>query len=213
MSDLSVPSAMKIASIWVVWSFLSLGILGWGLWVVLRVIGVQEGVTAWVQAIGSIGAILAAIVISQRGIRQVRQDRLADGFEYMQKAHFVAVNASVVVEAAAQYILQGKPASAMLRYHQSLLDFALEDLRGIDYAKLDSYGVATNFLSLKRSVNLTRITIEARLSDRGIFDSGQVERWGPNAVREIKALQDEISRHLVRNPSLLDGVDPTLYRS
>ena len=212
MDDLSDPSAIKIASIWVVWSFLALGILGWGLWVVLLVVGTQEAVSAWVQAIGSIGAILAAVLISQRGIRQLRQDRLADGFEYMQKAHFVAVNASVVVEAAAQYILQGMPAPVMLRYHQSLLDFSLEDLRGIDYAKLDSYGVATKFLNLKRSVNLTRVTIEARLEDRGIFDQGQVEQWGPNADREVKALQDEISRHLVRNPSLLDGVEPSLYR-
>lgn len=58
MDDLSDPSAIKIASIWVVWSFLALGILGWGLWVVLLVVGTQEAVSAWVQAIGSIGAIL-----------------------------------------------------------------------------------------------------------------------------------------------------------
>lgn len=60
MKRFEIPESMKVASIWVVWGFLAIGTLGSALFVVLDYFGVKEQAAAWVQAVGSIGAIVAA---------------------------------------------------------------------------------------------------------------------------------------------------------
>lgn len=60
MSKFSVPAKMKVASVWIVWAFLSIGALGWALLVVLEAFDAKKDVAAWVQAIGSILAIIGA---------------------------------------------------------------------------------------------------------------------------------------------------------
>ncbi|WP_312491925.1 hypothetical protein [Pseudomonas cremoris] len=56
-----IHEAMKLASVWVIWIFLSIGTVGWALFVLLDTFGVLKDGAAWVQAIGSIMAILIAI--------------------------------------------------------------------------------------------------------------------------------------------------------
>ncbi|MGF0336749.1 hypothetical protein [Ectopseudomonas toyotomiensis] len=73
MKRFEMPESMKLASIWVVWGFLAIGALGWALFVVLDFFGVKEQAAAWVQAVGSITAIGAAIWISERGHRRDRE--------------------------------------------------------------------------------------------------------------------------------------------
>ncbi|WP_400518330.1 hypothetical protein [Pseudomonas aeruginosa] len=70
-----MPENMKLASIWVVWGFLSLAALGWGLQVVITATGIREGMAAWVQAIGSVGAIVAAIFVSIRQSRDQASEK------------------------------------------------------------------------------------------------------------------------------------------
>lgn len=52
---------MKLASVWVIWAFFSVGAIGWALFVLLDTFGVLKDGAAWVQAVGSIMAILIAI--------------------------------------------------------------------------------------------------------------------------------------------------------
>lgn len=60
MKVFSMPPTMKIAGIWVTWAFLAIGALGWALFVVLDAFGAKENASDWVQAIGSILAIIGA---------------------------------------------------------------------------------------------------------------------------------------------------------
>lgn len=72
MKRISIPPAMQLASIWVIWAFISLGFLGWGLHVILASVGRLDDMAAWVQAVGSIGAIIVAIwVASNQGRQQI----------------------------------------------------------------------------------------------------------------------------------------------
>lgn len=75
MRSFKMPENMKLASIWVVWGFLSLAALGWGLQVVITATGIREGMAAWVQAIGSVGAIVAAIFVSIRQSRDQASEK------------------------------------------------------------------------------------------------------------------------------------------
>ncbi|PMZ97612.1 MULTISPECIES: hypothetical protein [unclassified Pseudomonas] len=206
MKGLLIPERMKRASVWVVWGFVSIGVLGWGLWVVLKAVGSTEGMTAWVQALGSIGAILAAVAIAQRGVSQQKEDKLFEGYDYMQKAYGVAVYASEVIVGASDYILEGAPTIPMLKYHSNLLEIALEDLKEIEYVRLDDSKVADAFLSLKRNVNLTRSAIQMRFEANEGFDARQVAAWGPYATSEVKKMSDAMIRYLGRHPNLLDEV-------
>lgn len=89
MKKFSMPPEMKVASVWVVWAFLVIGALGWALFVVLDAFGVKEKAADWAQAIGSIGAILAAGAVPawQRRLEARRketdqmQQKIADCFQ------------------------------------------------------------------------------------------------------------------------------------
>lgn len=72
MKRISIPPGMQLATIWVVWSFLSLGVLGLGLHVILASVGRLDDMAAWIQAVGSVGAIIAAVwVSSAQGQQQI----------------------------------------------------------------------------------------------------------------------------------------------
>ncbi|HEK1768883.1 TPA: hypothetical protein SMR47_002829 [Pseudomonas putida] len=198
--------SMKVATAWVLWGFLSLGVLGWGLWVVLDLAGSLKDAPAWVQAIGSIGAILAAVLIAQRTTIKQRQEKLIEGYEYMQKAFEIATYGNEVIAAAGRYILEGAPTELMLKYHISLLELALEDLKGVDHSRLVEPPVAAAFLSLRRNVNLTRSAIQLRLETTEGFDAKQVAAWGPHSLDEIKKMTGGMIRYLDMHPWLTDEV-------
>lgn len=183
-----------------------MGFLGWTLWVIVEAVGSPESMSAWVQAIGSIGAILAAVAIARRGVLQQKEDKLFEGYGYMEKAFGVAAYASEVIVGASEYILQGEPSLPMLKYHSNLLEISVEDLTEIEYTRIDDLDVANAFLSLKRSVNLTRSAILLRLETNGRFDKNQVSGWGLNADREAKTMSAAMIRYLGRHPWLLDEV-------
>lgn len=60
MQKLRAMDSIKLASIWVVWGWFAIGTLGWSFFVVLEYFGIQESAVLWVQAIGSVMAIVAA---------------------------------------------------------------------------------------------------------------------------------------------------------
>lgn len=68
-----MPESMRLASVWVAWAFLSIGILGWALFTVLDYFDSKGDAAAWVQAVGSIVAIFVAIAIADHQ-RRVEAD-------------------------------------------------------------------------------------------------------------------------------------------
>ena len=173
----------------------------------LYAVGSLNDMPAWVQAIGSIAAILAAVAIAQRDIWHQRQLKLRESYDYMERAQGVASYASSVIVSTGEYILNGAPTKAMLRFHIDLLEVALEDLRVIDFSLLDDHYVAAAFVVLRRSVSLTRVTVAARLEDGRDFDRVGVAGWGPNAEKELANLVTAMEVHLSRNPSLYKVLD------
>jgi CheY-like chemotaxis protein len=64
---------MKLASAWVVWTFLAIGALGWALFVVLESFDAKKDAAAWIQAVGSVAAIVAAVIISSADRRSNKE--------------------------------------------------------------------------------------------------------------------------------------------
>lgn len=75
MKNIEIPGWMKFLSVWALWAFVAVGAVGWALFVLLKAFGVLEHAAAWVQALGSIGAIIAAgyFPIAHEKVREKRQ--------------------------------------------------------------------------------------------------------------------------------------------
>ncbi|SDF23478.1 hypothetical protein [Phytopseudomonas seleniipraecipitans] len=66
MSWFPVSHSMKVASVWGIWAFIAIGSLGWALFVVLAHFDALDNAHGWVQAVGSILALIVAIVVPYR---------------------------------------------------------------------------------------------------------------------------------------------------
>lgn len=165
-----------------------------------------DGAAAWVQAVGSVGAIIAAIWISRMESERSRDDRLMDSYLYIEKAFSVAAYAVEAVKSAADYILLGQPSQDMLEYHMSLLDITASDLEEIEFTRLDNQMAAGAFLAIKRAVHLTRSTIHMRLRTLSAFDGMQVHGWKVNVENESEKMQQGIRSFLLQHPQVLDRI-------
>lgn len=205
MKRLHVPEGMKLASVWVVWGFLSLGALGWALKVVVYATNSGEGMAAWVQAVGSIGAIVGAIWISRLEKVTRKEEGLVESYVYMEKAFNVAAYAAEAVGGAGDYVLEGSPNVGMLNFHIALLDLAVSDMGEIRYTMFESTGAANAFLAIKRAVALTKATIEARIQIGDGFNLEQVAMWRQNADAHLTMMSERITAYVQRHPSLMDS--------
>jgi hypothetical protein len=77
MKGLKIPPFMNTATVWVVWLFLAIGTLGWALFVLLDAFDAKKDAAAWVQAVGSVLAIIVAIAVAssqnQRAYKSAKQ--------------------------------------------------------------------------------------------------------------------------------------------
>ncbi|MER0040573.1 hypothetical protein [Pseudomonas sp. MGal98] len=85
MSKWKMPERMVTASIWAVWVFLALGALGLGMQVVVAAVGMDDA-PAWVQALGSVGAILVAIWVSNAQARRDAKSQDKRDWKYLSRA-------------------------------------------------------------------------------------------------------------------------------
>ncbi len=197
-----MSDGMRVGTAWVIWGFLALGALGGGALVVLDYAGILRDAPAWAQAFGGIGAILVAVFLAQRERVHQRREKARENYEYMQKAFGVAVNADAAIDSAAQHILKGATAEVMLKYHVTVLEMALEDLRGIDQTRLDDLTIADAFVLLKRYAYLSRTGILLQAETGGRFNLDEVSAWGANSSEQIHRMTDAMIHYLSRHPRL-----------
>lgn len=94
MKSFSIPPEMRIASIWVVWVFIAVGVLGWALFVLLDAFDAKKDAAAWVQAVGSIAAIIGAFMVAQRTHQLERQLKAEEALQEEVDALYFAEHAA-----------------------------------------------------------------------------------------------------------------------
>lgn len=159
---------------------------------------------AWVQAVGSVLAIAAAVLISQREAVSRRDERVDGEFLYLNKAHAIAVYGVNIVTLAAEYIEEGEPTVQMLNYHATLLSVALGDLEAVDAMRLESEPAVHAYLSIKRGVVLTRSTIQNAIADNGSFNSDQVADWKKHMADQLAEMRAAILAFVQSDTRLWD---------
>lgn len=160
---------------------------------------------SWVQAVGSVLAICAAVLISKREVISRQDERVDEAFLYMNKAHAIAAYGAGIVRLAAEYIEEGRPTVRMLDYHATLLTVALGDLEAVDAMKLESEQAVHAYLAIKRGVILTRATIQNAVSDEeGSFNLDQVAEWKTHMAEQMEVMQDGILTFVKNDTRLWD---------
>jgi hypothetical protein len=201
-----MPEGMKTASIWAVWGFLSLGAFGWGLQMVIVGIGSNENLSDWVQAIGSVGAICAAVVIFRfEGRRQFRKE-IEEQYIYMDKVLKVAVYAVPAVQNAATSIL-GRQKREHVQYHYNMLGLVLKELELVDYTRIESIRAADGWLNIKRCVALALLAIETALkaTPDGIPEvNARVDLWDSQTSAELEQISKGIIEFAEQYMDILD---------
>ncbi|NMZ26026.1 hypothetical protein HBO40_00225 [Pseudomonas protegens] len=106
MKKFSMPPEMKVASVWVVWAFLAIGALGWALFVLLNVFDAKKDAAAWVQAVGSIAAIIGAFMVAQRTHQLERQLRAEEALQAEVDALYFAEHAAYEAYSAVHHVTE-----------------------------------------------------------------------------------------------------------
>lgn len=88
MKSFQMSRTMKLASVWVVWGFYVIGVLGWALFTVLNAFGMEEHAASWVQAVGSLVGIAIAIWVPARQWQMVLKEKREDA---MREDHQLAL--------------------------------------------------------------------------------------------------------------------------
>lgn len=157
---------------------------------------------AWVQAIGSVAAILVAVWVSRRDSQVRRDEQFRADHRYMTKAHAFATYAAINVCGSADYILSGKREKSSLDYWMTLLDVALDDIAQVDVTRFENEKAVHAFLAIKRAASLSKWTISSVLKGEIPFNDLQVRKWKENAEQQIDAFQQGILEFVDAYPRL-----------
>lgn len=143
-----MPESMKLMSIWVVWGFLALGAVGWGLQVVVRATGSSEGLAAWVQAVGSVVAILASVWISRAAERRAEARERAREAKVMLLLEVMAARAldSIQLLLISLEVLQE---AKTWKHAMGVVERETEALAGFDVMDAPTTEIAQALLDLK----------------------------------------------------------------
>jgi hypothetical protein len=128
-----IPEELKVASIWTLWTFFSVGVIGWALFVLLEAFGVLKDGAAWVQAVGSIAAIWGAFSISNRQVRKEEELRNLENRNKARARLGVVKNVATYAEALNSFVENEPSPSSFSEVWSSTMSFttgaAIESLR------------------------------------------------------------------------------------
>jgi len=174
--------------------------------IVMLAVNAGEVGAAWVQAVGSVVAILVAVWVSHREVKLQADGRLLDSYNYMHKTLSVAGYGAQAVENAADYLLSASFTAHVLQFHEHLLETAVQDLEEIQYTSIDSIKVAATFLSIKRAAAHTKASVTLVRQAGVNFTVPQLNGWKTTVNNDLKDLERGLNEYLVANPRLVDLV-------
>lgn len=173
MKRFQMPESMKLASVWAIWWLL---VGGSALWLLAGTVAywVKHGwlppdTSGWVQAFGSIGAVLVAILVTSREGRQRERERKRREFNYLIRVLPLATAATGHIEAACAAIKSGRRDNMTLRDYSHLLGIIRVELEGFSYTLFANDEVADGWLEIKSAVTILATRMHQVLGDPEVF--------------------------------------------
>ncbi|WP_434573065.1 hypothetical protein [Pseudomonas sp. Z3-8] len=152
MKGLNVPPLMIVATVWVVWLFLAIGALGWALFVLLDAFDAKKDAAAWVQAVGSVLAIIVAIAVASSQNQRAYQAGKQAERELLDKLFAVANFVANVSGDASRYLSDNAGDRRMV----SRLEVSMRDcdylMREVQFNEVPRAEAAIGWLELRAAV-------------------------------------------------------------
>lgn len=149
---------------------------------------------AWVQAVGSVGAVLAAIWVSDRQHRLERIDRLRREYHYMFKAFNVSVFTQQAVKAVVGCVSADPANLSVLRVYVGRLQEAYAEMALFAYPSIADQAFADNWISYKRTVSLLIEEMELHLAGTPTSAKG-VSAVAESGHQQVSRMMAELERY------------------
>ena len=152
MKKWKFPLLMNTATVWVVWLFLAIGALGWALFVLLDAFDAKKDAAAWVQAVGSVLAIIVAIAVASSQNQRAYQAAKQVERELLDKLFVVANFVADVSGNASSYLSDNASDRRMVsRFEISLRDCDYL-MREVQFNEVPRAEAAIGWLELRAAV-------------------------------------------------------------
>ncbi|MDF2395811.1 hypothetical protein GWQ44_09710 [Pseudomonas sp. 3MA1] len=170
MENFSMPSGMRLASIWVVWGVIAIGALGWALFAVLDAFGLKQEAAAWLQAFGGIAAVCAAFYIGNKQTKDAIAVRDAKQHVVVQLVLCVTSRAAAVSSLLFQSFTEMQSENIALKTEiMTSVEEQLMALKGINPVDFPSQEMVEPFLvirgALEQSIVFARLLAEGDAKD------------------------------------------------
>lgn len=152
MRGVKFPPTLGMATVWVVWLFMAIGVLGWALFVLLDAFDAKKDAAAWVQAVGSVLAIIVAIAVAneqnQRAFRAAKQAER----ELLQKLNVVANTVADASNNASKYLRNNSGDRLKLSQFEVSVRGCDNLMREVQFKEVPGAEAAIEWLALRAAV-------------------------------------------------------------
>lgn len=180
MSKWKMPERMVTASIWAVWVFLALGALGLGMQVVVAAVGMDDA-PAWVQAVGSVGAILVAIWVSNAQARRDENSQDKRDWKYLSRACETGAAAVMGAKAIITLFEKTTPSAEDLELLFAEVMQSFDDIEKFSFAELADAKFANVLMAHRRRLRFFIYLAKHAADDR---KAGKADDYWMEQVKE-----------------------------
>lgn len=190
---------VRLAAILAVWGFLGIGAFGWAIFVVLDHFGATKDAAAWVQAVGSVAAIVAAIWISSWQQRKATIERQRQNYRYMFQAFQAASGSVATLVNVVEHIAAGELGHSDIAYYKAVLNAAENEL--VDFSSRDMVDVhfASVWVNITRHLALTKSRIDAYAEEPTLIPRAMnIDLVLEVVPAQLEELQGYLEAHSIR---------------
>jgi type II secretory pathway pseudopilin PulG len=156
----------------------------------------DESAPSWVQAIGSVVAIIAAVWISNRQARQEALERQRQNYRYMFRGFQVASNAIATLSNVLEDIQEGKLGEGNVSYFRAVLGASDTELSAFNFRDMVDLGFARSWADVSRHVTLVRSRIDSYASTPEMIPRAMDV---PRALEVVNGLLADLQNHLLEH--------------
>lgn len=196
MKGFKFPPEITLTTIWVVWLFLAIGALGGALFVLLDAFDAKRDAAAWVQAVGSVVAILIAVWVANKQSQERIETLRSQNNELLKKIYGVAKYAAQVSANTFFYLGQEQPEDEIVRKFLGALRDCETLSREVSFVQVPLSEVALGWLELRHAISDIREHTERYLEDPAFDkrDRYYMELAKNRAVNALKRMAEGAGR-------------------
>lgn len=150
---------------------------------------------AWVQAIGSIGAILIAVWVVNSEQRARERERKRKEAHYMFKAYLTADYISKALEVVLDVAKKQPVDTVLLKAYMGRLKESVDEARDFDYASMADYNFGQAWITYIRLLRLLTVLLEDACGGANHFSDKENQDIAAKAFAACRKMEESLTEH------------------